>query len=609
MFNEKFLLSKTKKRKGLLLILIVGMILFVWRLGSTGLIDETPPLFAAAGRAMPETGDWLTPKVNGIVRFDKPPLFYWLMGIFYSFPKNETWDVLGTWSARLPSALSSLILMLVIGETLMSAPQGICQYPRRTAFVASLSFALSPLVIIWSRISVSDSLFSATLGLSLIFLWKRYANPSQNKWFIPWIFLALSILTKGPVALVIAIVTITIFSILQRDTRYLFDILKPFKGLALALVISLPWYIIELIIEGKPFFDSFFGYHNFQRLTSVVNSHNAPWWFFVFILVLSSLPFSPFLITGIFSELKVLVSLKNKRNLPRIHSLNVFSLSWLCSIFIIFTSAATKLPSYWIPAVPAASIMIAISSQDFELRSKYNKKPIIFVYFLCIIFAIILISSPYWIVLINDPELPDLGNKLIQSEIYFKGSLLIFVLTTISILLTPRLKFGKLITFQIPFILFHLTVFQPLLNIADDIRQLPIRDASRLILAEIRNQESLAMVGIIKPSLHFYTRKVIIYESNDDVSLINLSERLSSEKRFGWEGRPIFSPQSESVIIVIDDATSQLSHWSDLNHEQLGKFGIYNVWRLNRKILLDRANTLRDRGIESNWRLPRQEKF
>ena len=69
------ILTSTKKRLiTLLLILVSGIIIFISGLGSTGLVDETPPLFAAAARAMSESGDWLTPKVNGIFRFDKPPL-------------------------------------------------------------------------------------------------------------------------------------------------------------------------------------------------------------------------------------------------------------------------------------------------------------------------------------------------------------------------------------------------------------------------------------------------------------------------------------------------------------------------------------------------------
>ena len=85
-----------KRLATLLIVLVCGIIIFILGLGTTGLVDETPPLFASAGRAMSESGDWLTPKVNGMFRFDKPPLIYWLMGFFYSLPKNEIWDSYGT---------------------------------------------------------------------------------------------------------------------------------------------------------------------------------------------------------------------------------------------------------------------------------------------------------------------------------------------------------------------------------------------------------------------------------------------------------------------------------------------------------------------------------
>ena len=71
------IIFKSKERLlTFLVVLFFGIIIFLLGLGSTGLVDETPPLFAAAGKAMSESGDWLTPKVNGIFRFDKPPLIY-----------------------------------------------------------------------------------------------------------------------------------------------------------------------------------------------------------------------------------------------------------------------------------------------------------------------------------------------------------------------------------------------------------------------------------------------------------------------------------------------------------------------------------------------------
>ena len=84
------ILLKSKKRLiNSTIILISGIIIFILGLGSTGLVDETPPLFASAARAMSESGDWVTPKVNGMFRFDKPPLIYWLMGFFTHYRKTR----------------------------------------------------------------------------------------------------------------------------------------------------------------------------------------------------------------------------------------------------------------------------------------------------------------------------------------------------------------------------------------------------------------------------------------------------------------------------------------------------------------------------------------
>ena len=94
--SVKLLITRTQYQITLCLILFLGILICFWQLGSTGLVDETPPLFAAAGRAMSETGNWLTPRVNGLNRFDKPPLIYWMMSFFYALPGQNLWDPFGT---------------------------------------------------------------------------------------------------------------------------------------------------------------------------------------------------------------------------------------------------------------------------------------------------------------------------------------------------------------------------------------------------------------------------------------------------------------------------------------------------------------------------------
>ena len=332
------LIIKSKKRLlTFLVVLIFGIIIFILGLGSTGLVDETPPLFAAAGKAMSESGDWLTPKVNGIFRFDKPPLIYWLMGLFYSMPNNEVWDSFGTISARLPSALASLFLMLMIGDTIYCWPQNGGR-KLATPIVASLGFALSPLIIVWSRTAVSDALLCGTLGISLLLFWRRMASNKKGNCISPWVFLGLAILTKGPVAFVLAALTISSFLLIQKDWKNLLDKIKPKRGLLVTVLISLPWYFFELIKEGKPFWDSFFGYHNFQRYTSVVNNHAEPFWFFLYVMIIGSLPFTPFLFHGIFEAFKDLINSLKKGCIPS-ESLFIYCLCWFC---LLYTSPSPR---------------------------------------------------------------------------------------------------------------------------------------------------------------------------------------------------------------------------------------------------------------------------
>ena len=328
----------------------------LWGLGSTGVVDETPPLFAAAGRAMADTGDWLTPRVNGLPRFDKPPLVYWLMGLVYALPWQQVWDPLGSWAARLPSALSTIALMVAIADTLLRWPDPRDAAPRRTAVVASLAFVLSPLVLVWSRTAVSDALLSGLLGISLLLQWRRFAAPQQVPWWPAWVVLGFAVLAKGPVAVVLSGITLLLFSALRRDIALPWKRLRPISGLLITAVVSLPWYVIELVVEGQPFWDSFFGYHNLQRFTSVVNDHLQPWWFFIPVMLVAALPLTAFLLVG-------LVRVPRGRPEPQ-HSLHQFAACWLMAVFLLFTTAATKLPSYWLPATPASALLVALATLE-----------------------------------------------------------------------------------------------------------------------------------------------------------------------------------------------------------------------------------------------------
>ncbi len=599
------LLNSKKRLLNSTIVLISGIIIFILGLGTTGLVDETPPLFAAAARAMSESGDWLTPKVNGMFRFDKPPLIYWLMGFFFSLPKNEIWDSLGTLSARLPSALASLFLMLMIGDTLFCWPQkGDRQF--LTPIVASLGFALSPLIIIWSRTAVSDALLTGTLGISLLLFWRRMASDKNDQCVSAWVFLGLAILTKGPVAFVLAILTITSFLFSQRNWKTLLRKINPQKGFLITIFISLPWYILELIKEGKPFWDNFFGYHNFQRYTSVVNNHAEPFWFFLYIMILASLPFTPFLYFGIFKAFKdFLKSLNESCHITQ--TLYTFSLCWLLSVLIFFSLSATKLPSYWLPAIPAAAILI--SNSFVNLKNSNKSYPYLWIFNILILFGVsmALFFSNIWLSLINDPEMPNLASELISSGIIFKAKLFFSSFTLLVIILFSLKSKNILLYVQIFLLIGQSFLMSPIRKLADSSRQLPLRNISKLISNVREGKETLAMIGIRKPSLHYYSRQIVFYEPNTEEGLINLTDRLNTDRRENYEDKPDY--EYKSLLVVIDEYSSRQKQWSEINHQKLGKFGIYNLWRIQKSDLNKYSKFLVNSGYKSDWENRKVEKF
>ena len=609
-----FSLSSHKRIRGNLLVLFIAIIICFWQLGSTGLVDETPPLFAAAARAMSDTGDWLTPRVNGLNRFDKPPLVYWVMGLGYSLPSQSWWDPLGTWSARFPSAIATLLMMLGLSDTVMKYPQPDDARPRRTALIAALAFGLSPLVMIWSRIAVSDALLCGTLGITLLLLWRRYANPAQEPWSTPWIVLGFAVLTKGPVAIALVVITLALFSYSLKDLKTIIERLKPFKGMFLTALISLPWYLIELKVEGKPFWDSFFGYHNFQRFTSVVNSHSEPWWFFGVILVVASIPFTPFLVLGLIRSLKESLQIRNIEKIKAHNSLNLFASSWLIAVLVLFTFAATKLPSYWLPAVPAAAIIIGHGDLSFARGRPSKGEFIAYTISIAVItlLAIICWLSPHWLLYIDDPEIPLFGQELIANGIVIRAAICLTFSAIIGLALLIYFSRGSLLEMQVPLIILHLIFLVPTFGVVDRLRQLPLRNIATLINAsqDKRYSEPIVMVGVQKPSIHYYTKQVIVYVGRSPYAFLNISDRLNNEERQGWKGSPIDGPEgSPTALIIIDRNTLERQHWKGLNPQVLGEYGIYSLWRVDRKLIEDRAKTLTSAGFFPTWRDPRPERY
>ena len=572
------------------LTIALGALLFLWRLGAVGQLDETPALFAAAGRAMADSGDWLTPRVNGHPRFDKPVLIYWLIGGLSLLPRH--WDPLGSMAANLPSALSMLALMAALAATVFK------QEPRAgfaKALTAALAFGLSPLVLLWGRVSVSDPLLTACLGIAMLGFWRAYgADKKQWPWG-SWFFLGLAILSKGPVALVLAGASLLLFGLWQRDLGRLLRALAPGRGLLLSFGVAAPWYLLELWREGKPFLDSFFGYHNLQRFSEVVNHHSGPWWFFGVVLVIASLPATPMLLLGFGHELAMAAkTVAPPNSLPR------FAACWLLAVLLIFSISATKLASYLLPGIPAMALLIALARAPERLLSRARWCSIA----IAALMGIGFLLAPLWVPAINDPEMPGLSSQLLAIGAVQRSGFCFLVAALVGGLSQRNyfFNFPWLLGFQLPLVVWPLVGLVPTAELIDQIRQRPVRVIAAAVQKQMRSGEVLAMVGINKPSLHYYTKQVVIYEGRPASGLRNLGERLQLEEAKQTK-------QAASLLLVIDKTTASQSFWQLVPRSVLASQGVYQLWRVQRSVLQQQAGRLAAAGVPSTWQLPNPERY
>ena len=612
----------------LLLVALAACALFVSGLGLTGLVDETPALFAAASRRMAESGDWLIPQVNGLPRYDKPPLIYWLMGALDALPGAGQWDPLGSWAARLPSAVATGITMVALADTLLRWPQSSDgatepapsdRIPR--ALGASLAFALGPLVLLWGRTEVSDALFTATLALSLLLAWRTYAAEA-GPWWPCWIALALAVLSKGPAAWLLFCLSLGLFLAFGAGLARLWRRLRPLLGLALSIGLAAPWYGLALWREGQPYWQSFFGYHNLQRYTRVVNNHQQGWWFFLAMLLVASLPFTPLLLLSLRRVL-----LAPRRPLVPARSLGRFSAAWLLAVLLFFSVSATKLPSYWLVATPAAGLLVALAPTgagpcsdspdradlaDRAGRAGKRARPELR-FAMALSLALLLLlgaglaAASLWLPLIVDPTLPDLADALADRPWLPLGAAVVLAAALVLVAPLRRSPSWRLLQSQVALALLVPVLLLPAWQLGDQLRGAPIRRLAAVVAAQAFPSEALAMVGLMKPSLHFYSRRTVLFEGRSRTALVNLADRLATEERPGLEPAP--AELQPSLLLLIDAATADQPHWRDRRGQELDRAGPYRLWRLERAWLEERARMLRSQGRDPTWREPRPERF
>jgi 4-amino-4-deoxy-L-arabinose transferase-like glycosyltransferase len=501
---------------------------FFWHLGSVGLIDETEPLFAEASRQMLVRGDWITPFFNNETRFDKPALIYWCQAIAY--------QILGVneWAVRFPSALVATAVVgfcFYILQWYFAKQDNLAgvSHPSRRWMVAGLGaalIALSPEMIVWARAGVSDMLLTFCMVSALLCFFLGYAAEEEekteknslfpNRWYTAfYILIGGAILTKGPVGIVLPGLIIGAFLLYLGNFWQVLREIKLFIGLLIIAIISLPWYVLVIWRNGWNFINAFFGYHNVERFTAVVNRHSAPWYFYFVVLLLGFAPYSVYLPSAIarvkFWQRKYWMSQS------RFQQFGLFNVAWIFGIFGFFTIAVTKLPSYILPLMPAVGILIALLFADLINRDSTRISMIpgfrITAWVNVVFVTAIGVTSFYVPGLFGkDSSAPNFRQLLQQSNLTeICGVIWLASAVILSIFLIRKYWVGLIGVNLVAFSLFLFFVLTPAQYIMDSERQMPLRKLSAIAVENQRPNEELIMVGLKKPSVAFYTQRQINY--------------------------------------------------------------------------------------------------
>ncbi|PLZ53867.1 ArnT family glycosyltransferase [Fischerella thermalis] len=609
-------------------LILVGGIAFFWHLGSIGLIDETEPLFAEASRQMYTTGDWITPFFNGKTRFDKPALIYWCQAIAYSiFGVNE-------WAVRLPSAIAAMAVISLAFYTVQwqlakqDALEQVFRPSRRwlTAGVVAAVMALNPEMIVWGRTGVSDMLLTGCIGSALLCFFLGYAsqegseigdreqgghgeyhtphtpptvpNPHlPKKWYLAcYILIAGAILTKGPVGIVLPGLIISAFLLYLGKFREVMREMRLLLGMLIILVLSLPWYVLVTWRNGWNYINSFFGYHNIERFTEVVNGHTAPWYFYFLVVLLGFAPYSVYLPLSM-ARLKFW-----QRNYwcsqERSQQLGLFAFFWFVSIFGFFTIAVTKLPSYVLPLMPAAAILVGLLWSDLLKEHRLSKQTdiltshtprramarlyitsptpplpssLLWTGWVNVIFVSAIAVALFYVprLLGADPAAPQFRQMLQQSGLTTLGSVIWLVCAVVLAVVILRRRWRLLIGVNLlAFALFLIFVLTPALFLIDQERQLPLRELSAIAVQVQKPGEELVMVGFQKPTVVFYSQRPVNY--------IKMSAAAGDYVR----KEAVNKTQSDSILVLAQPKKFPEMGLQSNSYQTLGKSGAYQLIRV-----------------------------
>ena len=323
------------------LALIAALALFV-AIDNMGrpLANPDEGRYSEIAREMAVTGDWVTPRLNGVKYLWKPPLQYWASATALSaFGVSE-------YPARLYTTLCALLCLVAVGYTawrlagaasaalsvgvLLSSP-----YFMGLAGVVTLDMGLTA----WTTVSVCAFLLGAT------------SAPGEGRWWmrLAWVGMALAVLSKGLIGIVFPAAAVFLHCLIHRDWRLLAR-LEWLAGGALFAVIAVPWFVLAARANPE-FLEFFFIHEHFQRFLTKTHRREEPAWFFAALFFVGFLPWAMTLIPAAIASWR---EEAQRAAFPW----RRFALLWSGFIVAFFSASSSKLPAYILPVFPVFALVL-----------------------------------------------------------------------------------------------------------------------------------------------------------------------------------------------------------------------------------------------------------
>lgn len=495
------------------LVFLVACSIFFFDLGKLPLFNPDEGLFAEPAREILDTGEWVTSLLNYVVRYTKPPLVMWAMALsFQAFGVNE-------FAARF---FGSVCASLIVAVTYCF----LARYAgTRAALIGSSTLLMAPLFVATARMAITDMPLSLFFVSSLICFFRAFVEQDGKFRWLGYVLVGLAVMTKGPVALVLPAAILFVYHLLKGELLDAWRFYKPMQGVLIVAVIALPWFVAEIAITKGAYFQSFILRENFQRFSSVVDSHKGGWWYHLAAMAAGFFPWSTFLPQSMHAALFPAVPtsphergrlpgwLASLRSLSNQQSVALFSVIWAIVTVVFFSASVSKLITYTLPAFPALAVLVGIELANV-LESKSLLRLIVPFSLLAIIYGAAGLLVPSLIGRLRDCplELIRLATSLISVQC-------IVAVMALALIVLRRPGFA-LVAFSILTLASSAILGRQAAQVVSEHWEGALPDFARYAAC---SDCQIFLFDFRKPAVPFYTRRQVIQPGNKKALELRLS--------------------------------------------------------------------------------------